>query len=162
MVGTMLLLIVLVTLALLWLTSCESSKHTTSNVETNTAGKTMDSAAVHRDESGSSTENTWWRELMMMVPKGKDTITNNTTEKLMQPIYYYREGGTEKQEDWRKALDSTFKANKDTSSHTQQSATVDKKTEVLSMWQIIGLIVGLCFLMQFLPIPKLSFKKSSS
>ena len=137
--------------------SCTTSHKATSDVQNNSQVKKTDSTAVSKSGSGTSNENTWFRE-WVAVGGRRDSFISKEVQ--LQPIYNtmpveyrYREGGTSKAETWKFNVDS-FKAtlldsmNKDKAKNMESS-----KTEVLSLWHIIGIAAGVCFV--FLLLSKL-------
>lgn len=155
-----LLLALLVAMVVFFSSGCEVLKtKRTARTDSTSVVKT-DSTSVKKMDAGNKTDSTWWREIINFLPKGKDTVINNTTV----PVYNYypaqiiREGGRVSKEEWQRYMDSVNRARADSTTKTVQEETKIKETKVLSFWQIVGIAAGVGFIFFVLGKLKISLK----
>lgn len=113
---------------------------------------TKDSVQVSKIDTGRVTINTdtkkdssaWWREIISFLPKGRDTIINNTTIPVNNyyPSQIIREGGTAKSESKVINYDSIWNNRMDSLVARLTTKQSDAKFKVLDVWQILGICSG--------------------
>lgn len=134
---------------LLWLVlfgivGCEVLKSKRATSTDSTRVNRIDTVRLLVRDSGSKTDATWYREILSYLPKGRDTVINNTTVPVntYYPTQVIREGGTFTREEYLHLMDSMNATKSDSTSLKQQIEVKDKSAKVLNMWQIIGLMLG--------------------
>ena len=156
----LLLIAAIGTMILFFASGCTVLKKRQSSSRDSVAVKTSDSTSVKKSETGSKYDSTWWREIISFLPKGGDSIINNTTVPVNNyyPSQIIREGGTISKEWLQRYMDSVNASKKDTTSVTSQQQSSSTERKILSFWQIIGLCAGVCFVMILISKLKISFK----
>ena len=144
--------------------SCTHSRKSSSSTANDTQVKKADSGTVSKSSSTSSNENTWFKEWIAM---GGRTDSFVSKEVQLQPIYHnttqpvliYREGGTNKTAQSQFNQDSAWKAYIDSTNRNKTAAQSSNTTQVLSMWQIIGISFLISLALKIIPTPTIAFKK---
>lgn len=157
MIAIILALTVFAIVGMMWLTSCSSSRKSTTDAKNDTRVEKSDSGSVSKNNSQQNTQSNWWRESWGFMPGKHDTTSIIHTEKQLQPIYYTKEGGSITIQLQNQNLDSFWAAKSDSLNKNQQKLSDSSKTEVLNIWQIIGIILGAQLLLKFIPTPKITF-----
>ncbi|RUP39776.1 MAG: hypothetical protein EKK63_09055 [Acinetobacter sp.] len=119
--------------------SCSFSRKATEKKQNDSQVVRVDSTTVNKSESKQTNENSWFKEWATMLPRGKDSIVYKETQTNLQPIYYYREGGTTKQENWQFNVDSFTHALLDSLNKDKSTTVTDTKAETFGFWHLIGL-----------------------
>lgn len=156
------MIVILILLVMMGISSCTWARKAQSSRSDSTVVHRVDTVHVVKEDNNRKTDSSWWREIINLLPQpqDKDTIINNT----MVPVNNYypaqliREGGTLTKEEFQRIVDSMAASKKDTTTVSNNSSSSDTKVKVLSMWQIIGLAAGVCFLMIVLSKLKIGLK----
>lgn len=135
-----LILILLAFIFCLLLESCEVIKgKKTAKTDSTSVSKT-DQGAIKTSFDSSTKENQWTKETFVFPPALRDCTVNNNY--FPQPTVYIRESGSSKEQNNIVVVDSTWQKRYDSLQYVQSISEKTKETKVLSMWQIIGLAVG--------------------
>ena len=99
----------------------------------------IDSISIHKVDTTHVTNNyfqnhsdsSWWREIINLIPKVKDTTINNTTVPVNNyyPAQIIREGGTLTKNDIARLIDSMNRAKSDTTHISAQINSKDKESK---------------------------------
>lgn len=161
LIGTILALLFIMAAAAL-LSGCSFTKKAKSEIDNNSHVVKNDSVAVSKSGSANINESTWFKEWISLRP-GKDSFVRIETQ--MQPIYntqpimYYREGGTNKQEQTHFNIDSFAHAISDSINKNKSTVTESTEAEVLSPGQMLMIIIGALLFLWLVPKPNFSFNK---
>lgn len=167
-IGIAMLLVILAFLFLAALFSgCTTSRKASADIQNNSQVKKTDSLAVSKSGATSSNENTWFREWISMGGNKDSFVSKEIQLKPIyhtstQPVVIYREGGTNKQEQTYYNFDSAFKAVSDSTNKDKIKTSETSKTQVLSLWHMIGIAVAAALFFRFVPLPTISFNKNKS
>lgn len=124
--------------------SCKVLKAKQEKLQQTVVTDTTDSGHVSKSNTSSIEENEWWRAIVQyQQPKGRDTTINNFySTPPTQPQVIYLEGGKGKKETQENKYDSTWDKRFERLEQIVSESKKEKKTEVLSTWQIIAICIG--------------------
>ena len=140
---------IIIILAMLF-SSCEVLKTKRQVTRDSTVTAKVDSGKLNIQTVNIKDSLAWWKETFNF--SRDTTIVNNN----VYPTSYIRERGVRTVETKSVNYDSLWSVRLDSLSYRISEATKTKETKVLSMWQIIGLAVGVCLV--FLLITKLKIR----